>query len=234
MTYRASSAAGNGATASASSLTLTLPAGSQASDAAVIGLVFNWNGASLSSVSRTGWTTDGPIDAGNGNRCYLLTKVLDAADITAGTVTLTFAAASRAVAAMSVFDTNVNTAPFTTRTGGGTGTTTAPTVTTTKDSSDVLFMQSQVFAGPGQAPAVSFTGSIITDTNPRSNQASGANVGLAFGHLEAGAAGSYGGGTMTGASTATNYTSQAAAIEIQRNLLVPKLVVRRWNGTGWD
>jgi hypothetical protein len=234
MTYRASSAAGNGGTASVSSLTLTLPAGSQAGDAAIIGLVFNWNGASLSSVSRTGWATDGPIDAGSGNRCYILTKVLDAADITAGTVTLTFAAASRAVAAMSVFDTNANTAPFKTRTGGGTGTTTAPTVTTSQKNSDVVFLQSQVFAGAGQAPAVSFSGGITTDVNPRSNQASGANVGVTLGHIAAPTVGSYGGGTMTGASTATNYTSQAAAMEIQKNLLVPKLVVQRWNGTGWD
>jgi hypothetical protein len=197
-------------------------------------LVFNWNGASVSSLSQTGWTQDGPIDAGTGNRLYLWTKVLTSDDVTAGSVVITFAAASRAVAAMSVFDTGGNPSPFGTRAGGGTGTTTAPTVTTTAANSDVAFVQSQVFAGAGQAPAVSFGGSITTDINPRSNQASGANVGTTLGHQAAPTAGSYGGGTMTGASTATNYTSQAAALEIQHNPAQPRLVVRRWNGTVWE
>lgn len=234
MTYRATSTAGNGGTASASSLTVTLPTGTVAGDAAIMAVVGNWNGVTISSLSQTGWTEDGPIDAGTGNRLFLWTKVLTASDITAGNVVVTFGAASRAVAAMSTFDTGGNAAPFGTRVGGGTGTTTAPTITTTQANSDVTFIQSQVFAGNGQTPAVTYTGGISTDGNPRSNQATGANVGAALGHIAAPTAGSYGGSAMTGASTATNYTSQAAAIEVKHSTATPKLVVRRYNGTTWE
>jgi hypothetical protein len=114
---------------------------------------------------------------------------------------------------MYVYDVDGTPNPFSAIVGGGANTVNAQTVTTTKPNAVVFQAQSQAFAGPGQAPATVFANG-TTDDNPRTNQSSGVNMGLAIGHIDAPSPGTYGGGVIAGASSAINYSSQPIAIAI--------------------
>jgi hypothetical protein len=219
VTFRASSQAGNGATSGSSTITIPVPSDAVAGDAAVMATINNFDEVTISSLSRAGWTHHGPYDATSGNRLHVWTKVLTSGDISAGNVLITFSASTRAVGGMSVFNVGGVSDPFGEVLSDNSGTTMAPTVVTTELNSDVMFIQAQTTGGPGQAPAVTFPDPITTDRNPRTNIATGTNVGISLGHLSTVDLGSHGGGTMPGANKSTGFTSQTAALEIFANVL---------------
>jgi hypothetical protein len=210
--YSNTASAGDGGTSSVSSLDVPIPPTAQAGDAAVLTSINSFNGVTASAPA--GWAQQGPYDCTQGNRMYVWTKVLTSGDISAETVTITFSAATCAVAAITAVATSNTTDPFGPVVGGGSKTTTAQTVSTVRDNSKVVQIQGQAYSGPGQAPAVSFArGS--TDENPRSNRATNANVGVSLGHIDAPSTGSYGGGTLDGSSNDAGYASQSLAIEVR-------------------
>jgi hypothetical protein len=232
VTYRASSTANDGGTTSVNVITIPVPSAAQSGDAAVMAVLVNFTDA-ISSLSQTGWTQLGPYDESSTDRLILWTKTLTAGDITAADVDVTFAGNGRLIGGMSTFNIGAQSSPFGTPVGGVTNTTTQSSIATTQANSDIFQVQASVFGGTGQTPLVTFPhGS--TDANPRTNFASGVNVGISLGHIAATSTGTYGGGIMPGASTATGYRSQAVLLEIKNAPAMGKLVVRRYNGTEWE
>jgi len=133
----ATGATSGAGTATASSLTIAFPAGAQAGNVAVLIPQSLSSTVDLASVP-SGWTyPNGAVDRnGSNGSSWLLLKQLTSADITAGSVTISFNAAQRCVAEMDVW-TGVT----------GTGVLTATNVDTASNTSEPLPSIANVPAG---------------------------------------------------------------------------------------
>ncbi len=204
MSFRQGLTGNNGATAPSNNVPVSL-AGCVAGDAVVVCLGYNFT--TPTATTPSGWTLlSGPDDNGAGERTYLYGKVLTGADITAGSVTLALSQNARAVAAGIVVS-NPTASPFGTPVKVVESGTAAAVTTTAANSVVAVFVVDTIAAG---APGPLTLSAATVDAEADTANASGSNVAVVAGHVNAGATGSYGGGTIGGEDA----LYQSYAIEI--------------------
>lgn len=193
---RASVSAGDAATASTTTLNVSLSAGS-VNDWAVILVLGNSN--TLTMATPSGWTViSGPNDNGTGLRMYLFGKKLTSGDISGG-VAFIWSGTSRTVAVGHIYDGSTvdGTSPWGVPTFSANNATAAPTMSTSTDDSLVaLFAASGSSSG---APAATVFAAHANDVAAATNLASGSNRRGIASHITTTSAGAYGGDTLTNA-----------------------------------
>jgi hypothetical protein len=227
MPLRGAMTGGNdGLTSALTSATMTLPAGCVPGD---IGVILTASNITTSDATLdAGWgVIVGPISTGGNNRSSFWAKTLTATDIATGTVGVSWSGGSgRVICAGAVL--------FGAEAVGAVGSAvsaTTPSVATAVLGSDVLLGASTRTAAP-PAVASTYPAGFTKVVDAKTAISSGSNMAASLAMLTTpGAAGSYGGGTVTFSPAPSNAVTYAVAIRhIPGSVIVggvKKLVVRR-------
>lgn len=217
--YGACTSDRDGATGTALDVNVTFPAGVQVGDVFVGGASINSSTGTCTATAGTNtWTLSDPSGPRNQNNvllsfCYV--RVLDATDIAAGGVRFRFGSTGRVIGQGDVFRGIDPASPIATAiaySGTNASSMALPAVTTPVDGCDVgAFAMTRVSSG--SAAAITLPAAWTKDGTSTSLNASGVNFNSAAGHLTTpGAAGSYGGGTITTSPSATHIAAYTVGL----------------------
>lgn len=202
---------GDGATSTSNSRVLTLPPGCQPGMVCLVETTINING---STASIPGFSVvSGPDSPLSGHVNWLLSKVLTAADISAGSFTVSWGGSTGRCMAVGTVRTGVSGAPVVAYAGASsTISLDAPTVQAPADGSDVFTLAFSRI-GSGKPVSASYPQGWTQGVQTATNMSSGVNWGGSTATKDVvGAAGTYGGETISFAGTATSASAYTVAL----------------------
>ena len=217
--YGACTSDRDGATGTALDVNVTFPPGTQVGDVFVGGASVNSSTGTCTATAGTNtWTLSDPSGPRNQNNvllsfCYV--RVLDATDVAAGGVRFRFGSTGRVIGQGDVFRGIDAASPIATAiaySGTNNSSMALPAVATPVDGCDVgVFAMTRVASG--SAAVITLPAAFTKDGTSTSVNASGVNFNSAAAHLTApGAAGSYGGGTITTSPAATHIAAYTVGL----------------------
>lgn len=243
--YRVDATAGDGQSATASSLALTIPASVAAGDVAYIAI--GANSTSTTVTTPTGWTLkSGPDASGTVINCYLYERVLTAGDAGA-TVTLTLSVAQKAAAELVVISGGTTTGLVWGKNvdAGGATSVTVPTLAGVPAGALMVALFPRRNAAP-PAPDVALPAGYTAGSRAANAHASGAQNSIEADWRSISSAGTYGGESAAVASSAgTAYAIAVPAVggpppptrsgkaNVWDGSAWVARTVKTWSGTAW-
>lgn len=196
-TFRGANAGGVAAVASSISVVYSTIPGVAAGDTALVAVGWNFNGTTINTPA--GWTLVLMPTGNSGSQLALFSKTLSSGDVTAGSVTVTFNATTRASWVVGVYQGAMAFGTPVTAVGNAT-LTTGGSVTTVNPSAEVVTIWT---SSPSAPPAVTLAyANGTTDAQGKTTIGTSTQTTTAFGRRVALTPGSYSAGTVTGASGA--------------------------------